>query len=87
MIVVRAMVMGPNQTSEKTLKGTRTVPPRWHLNPLRPSNRLLVSRNRQILSDGAALCQDRHEAALLTTQLRGFGSQVVLRGSKHRLWL
>lgn len=41
MIVVKTIVMGPNQPNENTLKRKKTVPPRGHLNPLRLSAGLL----------------------------------------------
>lgn len=61
MIVVRAVVVGPNRFSEKTLKGKKIVPPKCHLTLSGCLPVFLVSSNRQSLGEGTAPWQDGHE--------------------------
>lgn len=67
MIVVRAVVMGPKQPSEKTPKRKKIVPPRWCLNP-QAASPSRGANNRQTLSEGTALGRVGMKPALLLIQ-------------------
>lgn len=70
MIVVKTIVMGPNQPNENTLKRKKTVPPRGHLEPSQAvcwSSRVLITgriQEKELLPGGMGMT-----SALLLVQL------------------